>query len=316
MTSRSVIVFGPTGAVGSAAARVAHQHGAKVTLAMRDTAKCIPGLNPSQEAADGYQRVRADLSQPDTVRSAVIQTGAKHAFIYMVFGSSDHMRASIEALKDAGIESVVLLSSISVQGDPHEVSPNDLIAFAHAQAEINLLEVFGKERFTAVRPAFFASNSFWWSRQIATEAEVKTSFPDVRLDYISPEDIGAVCGTLLAGAAHTAAGDQEINFVKLVGPEILSVAEAIQVIARVLGKDVGVTTVNDDECLQIMVTKSELPEPLAKHLIDQFAQLRDGAGFFGSTDLEEYRTNIERYLQRPPTKFEQWVEQHKENFSS
>ncbi|KAJ6186527.1 hypothetical protein N7519_007828 [Penicillium mononematosum] len=316
MDFRSVIVFGPTGAVGSATARAAHHHGAKVTLAMRDTTKPIQGLSPSQEATDGYERVYADLSLPDTIRSAVLQTGAKHAFIYMVFDSSDHMRASLEALKDAGIESVVLLSSISVHGDLHAVPSNDLIGFAHAQVEINLLEIFGKEGFTAVRPAFFASNSFWWAHQIATEAEVKTAFPDVRLDFISPEDIGAVCGAFLAGAALPAEGDQGQNIAYLVGPELLSVAEAIETIGRVLGKNVRVTTVTDEENLEIMVTKSGIPRPLAKHLIAQFAQTRDGAGSIGSGAFHQHCANIERYLGRPPTRFEQWVEQNKENFGS
>ncbi|KAL5360612.1 hypothetical protein BJX96DRAFT_72937 [Aspergillus floccosus] len=313
MPSRSVIVFGPTGAVGSATARAAHQNGAKVALAMRDTSKPIPGLDPSEENTDGYQRVQADLSQPYTIRAAVSQTGAKHAFIYMIFGSSDHMRASIEALKDAGIESVVLLSSLGVQGDLRAASPDDLISYAHAQVEIHLEEVFGKENFIAVRPAFFASNSLWWARPIATTAEVQVSFPDVKFDYISPEDIGAVSGAFLSGAAQL---DEQDNFVYLVGPEMLSVREAIGVIARVVGKDVTVETVNDEECLQALITKSGLPEPLAKHLMSNFADMREGRGFFGSADLSPYQANIERYVRRPSAKFEQWVEENKEKFTS
>ena len=41
----NVIIFGPTGAVGTAAAREAGKRGAKVWLAMRDTNKKIPGLD-------------------------------------------------------------------------------------------------------------------------------------------------------------------------------------------------------------------------------------------------------------------------------
>ncbi|KAG2420390.1 hypothetical protein HFD88_005191 [Aspergillus terreus] len=311
MTSRSVIVFGPTGAVGSATARAARQNGAKVALAMRDTSKPIPGID-SPEKTDGYQLIQADLSQPDTVRAAVYQTGAKHAFIYMIFNSSDHMRASIEALKDAGIETVVLLSSFGVQGDLRAISPDDLISYAHAQVEISLEEVFGKEKFVAVRPAFFASNTFWWARPIATEAEVQVSFPEVKFDYISPDDIGAVCGTFLSGAAQL---DEQDNFVYLVGPEMLSVREAIETIARVIGKDVTVKTVSDEECLQALITRSGVPEPLAKHLMSNFIDMREGKGMFGTADLSAYQANIRRYLQRPSAKFEQWVEENKEKFT-
>ncbi|KAL8867668.1 MAG: hypothetical protein Q9174_005513, partial [Haloplaca sp. 1 TL-2023] len=107
MASPNVIVFGPTGAVGSNAARTASALGAKVTLAMRDTSKSIPGLSASDEKAGNFSRVQADLTKPDTVSEAVRQYQATHAFIYLVFGSSDSMKATISALKSAGIQLVV-----------------------------------------------------------------------------------------------------------------------------------------------------------------------------------------------------------------
>ena len=97
------IIFGPTGHVGSATARAAQQHGAKVFLAMRNPEKRIPHLSVEQEQAAGFERIQADLTKPDTIRAAVTKTGAKHAFIYTVFSTADNMRSSIEALKSAGI---------------------------------------------------------------------------------------------------------------------------------------------------------------------------------------------------------------------
>lgn len=49
MAFTTSIVFGPTGHVGSAAARTAQQGGAKVVLALRDTLRPIPGLTLEQE---------------------------------------------------------------------------------------------------------------------------------------------------------------------------------------------------------------------------------------------------------------------------
>lgn len=66
MAARKVIVFGPTGAVGSAAARTAASLGAEVTLAMRDTAKVIPGLDDEKEKNGAFERTQADLTNPDT----------------------------------------------------------------------------------------------------------------------------------------------------------------------------------------------------------------------------------------------------------
>jgi NAD(P)-dependent dehydrogenase (short-subunit alcohol dehydrogenase family) len=117
MTTIKTIVFGPTGNVGFAAARGAQQHGAKVFLAMRDPRKPIPSLSAEQEAQGGFERVQADLTKPETIAMAVNQTGAKHAFIYVTFGTSDNMRSSIMALKSAGIKFVVFLSSDGIQSD-------------------------------------------------------------------------------------------------------------------------------------------------------------------------------------------------------
>ena len=102
----SVIVFGPTGQIGSAAAKTALEQGAKVWLAMRDTSKVVPGLENDQEAATTIDRVQADLQKPETVKHAVEASGAKRAFIYLAHGSSDSMRATIEALKSGGVEFV------------------------------------------------------------------------------------------------------------------------------------------------------------------------------------------------------------------
>ena len=128
MTTIKTIVFGPTGNVGFATARTAQRHGAKVFLAMRDLRKPIPGLSVEQEPEGGFERVQADLTKPETITMAVNQTGAKHAFIYVTFGTSDNMRSSIMALKAAGIEFTVFLSSDGIQSDIRSVAPSDFIA--------------------------------------------------------------------------------------------------------------------------------------------------------------------------------------------
>lgn len=161
MTHPKVIVFGPTGAVGSAAARTAHRLEASVTLAMRDTAKSIPGV-PSDNAP-GYTRVHADLIDPSSVSTAVRESGATHAFIYMVHSSPDHMHGTIRALKDAGVSFVVFLSSFTVSGDLHAIRPEDIIDYLHAQVELNLESIFGREHFVALRPGSFASNELQYA---------------------------------------------------------------------------------------------------------------------------------------------------------
>lgn len=161
MAGITTIVFGATGSVGSATARTAQERGAKVVLALRDIQKPIPGLSAEQERAAGFERVQADLSEPETVAEAVRKTGAKHAFIYALLGRTpDNMRAGITALKDAGIEFVVVLSSGSIDSHILNKSPSMFVAVLHGQIEASLDDVFGSGSYVAVRPAYFASKRF------------------------------------------------------------------------------------------------------------------------------------------------------------
>ena len=77
----SVIVFGPTGQVGSVAARTAAEHGVKVWLAMRDTNKIIPGLTEDLERTGGFHGIQTKLRELKSVTQAVKISGAKSAFI-------------------------------------------------------------------------------------------------------------------------------------------------------------------------------------------------------------------------------------------
>ena len=300
--SRNVIVFGASGAVGSAAALKAHQEGAKVSLALRDPSKPIPNLNGIPT-----KRVQADLTNPESVKDAVQQTGAKAAFIYVVVGSPDHMLSSIVALKESGIEYVVLLSSYTInslsgKGNARTVLPSDIIPWIHAQVEISLEEVFGKNSFAAVRPAFFSSNLFMMKDGIMKpNPEVRHANPEAEFDWIATQDIGEVAGVLLA---HSTTG----QIVGLVGPERLSIRDALSYVGRVLGKEVKVTTVSKEEALDQLKQKG-MPPPFAQWLTDNVVDT-PGA-FFKAPDYQEAVGNIQKFTQRNPTRFEQWFVENK-----
>ncbi|PWY68735.1 NmrA-like family protein, partial [Aspergillus eucalypticola CBS 122712] len=310
-----VIVFGPTGAVGSAAARTAQQLGTTVYLAMRNPTKPIPGLSAQKESEGGFKRVQADFSQPGTISAAVAQSRAKHAFIYTDLTSSDHMRASFTALKEAGIVSIVLLSSFGIQGDVRNVPPEDHIAYVHAQAEISLQEVFGADGYVAVRPAFYASNTLWWKAPIQT-GHVKLSWPAAAFDWISPEDIGGVCGTILARRAQGTDLSLAESYVNLVGAEKMGVGDAVKTIGKVLGKEVTVTEVDENVALDSLVNESGLPEPIARSVLGFCQNAANGQSFMDSPRYGPAVGNIEKYLGRPATRLHEWVEANREKFSA
>ncbi|KAJ5702267.1 hypothetical protein N7488_009815 [Penicillium malachiteum] len=293
-----VIIFGATGATGSYAALQAHQEGAQVTLAVRDPSKPIPLL-------DGipFQKVQADLTKPDTITDAVQQTGATAAYIYAIFGTNDHMRAGLVALKEAGITSIVLLSSFSVQGDPDSILPDEFIPYVHAQVEISLEEVFGIDNFVSIRPAFFASNILWFKAGIAT-GEVKHANFDALADYISPEDIGRVAGFILVN------GSLE-HVVYLAGLDELTLGDALALVSKVLDKEIKTTWVSAQE-MKADRMEQGIEEPLAQWLV---TDITEHAGeFFTFPTYSEAIGNIKRYIKRDPIRFHQWLEENKDKF--
>lgn len=311
MASPTVIVFGPTGAVGSAAARKAGELGAKVILAMRDTAKSIPGLDSEKEKAGSFTRVSADLTQPESVRNAITSTGAKHAFIYLALGSKDNMKESIEALKAAGIELVVFLSSFTVPADPKSVQPQEAIPYIHAQVELNLNAIFGAEGYVALRPGSFSSNNSQYKNGLE-KGEVTIYKPDGKIDNIVPEDIGRVGGTVLAKGVPSD-GNRTIY---LFGPKLLTQKETLQILAKVLDKSPKFKEADKDEAYKMYTEERGVPPPLAKYMVDRQGMWTsdDGNTIFGYKVSERDLGNVERYSGGKATAFEEWAQQNKALF--
>ncbi|KAK6383390.1 hypothetical protein LTS17_002682 [Exophiala oligosperma] len=296
----NVLVFGPTGGVGSAAALYAHSLGAKVWLAMRDTDKAISGLTPEQEqnSPGAFMRVQADLLDATSVANAVRQSGAKAVFTYASRDASA-MQLAAKAMKDAGLEYVVLLSSSSLQrvGDLRAVERTDFIPFIHAQAEL-AMEDAGLA-LTAVRPGYFASNP------VNNELDRSQSPARVRLfrarenlfDPVDPEDVGRVCGSVLV--TRPSQGQKELVYVQ--GPEIMSNNDIWKTIVEVTGENIDIQHVDKENYVQSMATK--MPMPLAQYLA-------------GLQEQDGERGNVKKYTGREPAVFADYVARHKDDFKS
>lgn len=300
MSTRNVIIFGATGAVGSTAALTAYKEGAKVSLAMRDPTKHIPKLDNIPA-----QRVQADLTKPDTVQEAVRQTGATIAYIYAVFETQDYLRGTIQALKNEGVEFVLFLGSAGVTNDPREVPESDFVANLHAKIEVNLEEVFGAGSFTVLRPGFFASNLFWFKKAMEN-GEVPLPLPESQFDYIAPDDIGRVSGFILANGS-----DQQV--VRLYGASLRSFKNAFSVIGNALGKEVKTTKVPLEEAYQKMVANgvNEVMSDICVKTATAYP-----SGDFPLGHFSEGPANIRKFTHQEPMTLESWVEANKDQFAA
>ena len=304
----TVIVFSPTGEVASVAARTAQEHGAKVVLAMRDPQKTIPGLSPDDERVGGFERVQADLTSADSVRAAVEGSGAKRAFLYLIQGTSDHMRATIKALKSGGIDFVVFLSSYTVQGEPRDIPPREVTPYIHAQVEVNLDDIFGPDNYVALRPGNFATN-FTWYKDGINAGEVRLYAPNTGFDCIVPADIGRVGGTILV---HGARSEQRKVYIH--GPQILSLRDGVEIIGNTLGKQaVQITSINEQQAVDDYV-RAGVTKPVAEYMARN-----PGATADDESERPFYETgvsNVQLYTGKPATSFKQWVEANKGLFSA
>lgn len=312
MGYNKVIVFGPTGNIGSIAAQTATKKGAKVYLAMRDPSKTIPGLSAEAEKQGKYERIQADLTDAKTVQAAVEKSGAKAAFIYLAHGSQDHMLSTFQALKDGGVQFVVFLSSFTLQRDElTSISPSELISYIHAQAELSLRKVFSREQLVTVRPGGFATNVLQHKPGII-DRKVKLVDTAAEFDWITNDDMGEVSGTVLVDGQK---GGEDVIF--LFGPELLPAKTAFETVGKVLGEDIEVLTVGPEEGLKEYL-RGGMPEAIAKYLVDRIQEgIKSGEGNMGFRGVThgEGVENVAKYIGRPAMTFEEWASKNKEIFA-
>ncbi|KIX09908.1 uncharacterized protein Z518_00989 [Rhinocladiella mackenziei CBS 650.93] len=283
----SVIIFGPTGGVGGGAALEAHARGAKVWLAMRDTSKPIAGLTPEQEEKGRYTRAQADLSDPASVANAVKQSGAKAAFTYVQRGPGV-MKSTVQAMKDAGVEYVVLLSSRTVKGDLRTIEPNDFIPFYHAQAEIAIQDA--GLALTAVRPGVFASNP---AKKRSGQIQIAPASPPPSVLVDRPSQ-------------------SQTEVIYLHGPEIMTHNTLWETIQGVTGEPIEINHITKEQYLEL--AKGKVPAPVAEYL----ARILDQGDISDRFPEELYAVaskNVKTYTGRDPTSFAEYVAKHKEDFA-
>lgn len=276
---------------------------------MRDTQKAIPGLTSEREKGGNFSRVEADLTKPDSIAAAVKTSGAKRAFVYLSH-TPDNMKATFSTMKSSGVEFVVFLSSSTIAmagSELRDVQPSEVIPYMHAQAEVSAEEVFGEENFVALRPGYFATNTLRVKAGIAA-GEVEMIGLDYPGDFVTPNDMGEVAGTILALGPKNGQ-----HVVYLYGPQVMLQRDATQIAGRILGKDVKLTGQSADKALEEMTRKS-IPKPLAEYLLRVYTEGHSKAS--NPPHHDEGVENIKLYTGRAATGFEDWVQANKELFAA
>ncbi|MFC8695650.1 NAD(P)H-binding protein [Streptomyces parvus] len=213
----TMVVTGTTGNIGRELLRQlsADGRGAGVRALARDTARAGAAV------PDGVAVTEGDLGRPESLKSAL--DGARSLFLIPGFGDDAGV---LDAAGDAGVEHVVLVSSITVETHPH---------LGPAQANLDVerrLRASGMA-WTVLRPTQFASNTLWWAQSVRDESVVRVPYADVGLPAVHPADIASVAHAALTGPGHRG------RTYPITGPERISPRQQAHELGRVLGREVA-----------------------------------------------------------------------------
>ncbi|MFB7357528.1 NAD(P)H-binding protein [Streptomyces gardneri] len=222
-----ILVTGATGNIGSALLKELHAHGAGPLRGLtRDAARAV--------FPDGVEAVEGDFAEPASLKPAL--EGVRSLFLVSRLGPDADV---LDAARHAGVEHVVLVSSITVQTHPH------LGPAAENLAVEQLLKESGMA-WTILRPTQFASNALMWAASIREHETVRAPYADTALPTVHPADIASV-----ARVALTEPGHQGRTYA-LTGPEPVTARQQTEAIAEALGRDVPFAEISRPEARALM----------------------------------------------------------------
>jgi uncharacterized protein YbjT (DUF2867 family) len=279
-----IVVTGATGNVGRPLVRAMAGAGERVTAVSR-------GMAPVDLPA-GTRHVRADLTEPQTLRPAL--DGAEALFLHDG-GAGGHgldPRAILDEAERAGIRRVVLLSSQGVATRPESPSHGVVMrAIEEAVRESGLA-------WTILRPGGFASNAYAWAESVRTERAVAAPFGDVGIPVIDPADVAEVAAAALRKDEHTG------RVYELNGPAAVTPRQQAEAIGAVLGEAVRFVELTRAEARERMT--AFMPEPVVETTLSVLGEPR-------AAELR-LSPDVERVLGRAPRPFSEWARRNVEAF--
>jgi uncharacterized protein YbjT (DUF2867 family) len=275
-----ILVTGATGNIGSALVRELHACGAGPLRGLtRDAARAT--------FPDGVEAVEGDFGVPESWERAL--DGVRSLFLVSRLGPDAQL---IEAARLAGVEHVVLVSSITVQTHPH------LGPAAENLAVERLLKDSGMA-WTILRPTQFASNALMGSASIRAGETVRAPYAETGLPTIHPADIASV-----ARVALTEPGHQGRTYA-LTGPAPVTARQQAEAIAAVLGRDVPF----------VEIGRQEAHARMAAVFGDEGADaVLDVIGGDVNDELLRVRDAVSRVTGSPARPFRQWAAENADLF--
>ncbi|MFF0491483.1 NAD(P)H-binding protein [Nocardia sp. NPDC004068] len=267
-----ILVTGATGNVGAEVVRALS--GEPVRAVVR---------NPERAALPaGVEVVAGDLRSPDSLDFS----GVRAAFLLPGYPGLARAAAA------AGVEHIVLLSGVSAgTGDTSNAVTRYMMASEQEVTETDTA-------WTILRPCAFASNALRWLPQLRAGDVVRAPFPAVRTAVLDPEDLGEVAAAVLRN------GDHRGEILWPTGPQALTPAEQVAVLAKVTDRPLVCEGLSDD------VARTEMLRDTPVEYVDAFFDFYVN----GAIDESIVRPTVQEVLGRAPHTFREWAEAHASAF--
>lgn len=274
-----ILVTGASGNVGGELVTQLASANHRVRALVRSPNGMAPAAN--------VETVVGDLDRPESLAPAL--DGVRGVFL---LGGYRDMPGVLAEIRRAGVEHVVLLSSRSVVGG--DVSNAIVRMWMTSEEAVRSSGV----AWTLLRPSGFASNALRWRPQLRAGDLVRAPFANAPIASIDPHDIAAVAAVALTTEGH------ESTSYALSGPEAQLPARQVEILAKVLGRNLRFEAQPDDEA------RAELGRSAPPDVVDAFFR------FFvkGEFDDAVVLGTVKEVTGHAPRTFEQWARAHVEDF--
>jgi uncharacterized protein YbjT (DUF2867 family) len=275
-----IIVTGATGHVGSElVAQLAAAHRSVRAMTRRPKALSAP---------PGGEVVFGDCDNPASLDAAF--DGAERAFLMSAQAVGSALRPThdlrlVRAAQRAGVRHIVKLSTYGGNG-------GDVLDVWHHEAEAAVMNS-GLD-WTLLRPGRFMSNALHWAPMIRRGDTVHIPFARRPAAPIDPADIAAI-----AAAALTTDDHRNIAY-QLSGPEVLTPAEELDILATTLRRPLRLVEPTIDEA-KAGLLRAGMSEPVVEAILARVSAGGDGA---------KVLPTVTQALGRPPAAFATWTRKH------
>jgi len=233
-----------------------------------------------------------DLAAPESLDAALQSVGA----VFLLWTAPPATTGAVVERLAAHTRRVVFLSSPHQTPHPFFQQPNPMAAL-HAGIERSIAAA-GLAA-TMIRPGMFASNvTFWWADAIRNGGVVRWPYGAAETAPIDERDIAAVAARALYQDGH-AGGDYVLT-----GPESLSQAEQVSIIADTIGRPIPFEELTPEEFRR--ETEGRWPPPVVNMLLNAWSAAMGQPAFVTSTVADIVGT--------PARTFRQWATDHADAF--